>query len=148
MLQMTPSNREDAVNRERDFFVGTWELDPATLDYQFGRPGHRATYVIEAVSQGLMFTLDGEDADRKPMKFTYGGELDGRDQPLPGMDAVLVLTRQDANNIESVLKRGGKVVDRWARELLPDLRAMRIVQHGVKPDGAEFRNTSIYRRVK
>jgi hypothetical protein len=136
------------VNPDRDFFVGMWELDPATLDYQHGRPGRRATYVIEAVPQGLMFTLDGEDADRKPLKFTYGGELDGRDQPIPGMDAVLVLTRLDANNIESVLKRGGKVVDRWTRELLPDLQTMRIVQHGVKPDGAEFRNTSIYRRVK
>jgi hypothetical protein len=136
------------VNPDRDFFVGMWELDPATLDYQHGRPGRRATYVIEAVPQGLMFTLDGEDADRKPLKFTYGGELDGRDQPIPGMDAVLVLTRLDANNIESVLKRGGKVVDRWTRELLPDLQTMRIVQHGVKPDGVAFQNTSIYRRVE
>jgi len=145
---MVPGQAEDAVNPERDFFVGTWELDPATLAYQFGRPGRRATYVIEAVPEGLRFTLDGEDADKKPMKFTYGGELDGRDQPVPGMDAVLVLTRQDANNIESVLKRGGKVVDRWTRELLPDLHTMRIVQHGVKHDGVAFRNTSIYRRVK
>jgi hypothetical protein len=136
------------VNPSHDPFVGTWELDPSTLDYQFGRPGRRATYTIEAVPQGLMFTLDAEDADRKPMAFTYGGTLDGRDQPIPGTDAVLVLTRHDANNIESVLKRGGKVADRWTRELLPDLRTMRIVQHGVKPDGSEFRNTSIYRRIK
>ncbi len=136
------------MNPERDFFVGTWELDPASLDYQFGRPGLRATYIIEAVPQGLRFTLDAEDADKKPLKFTYGGELDGRDQPIPGMDAALVLTRQDANNIESVLKRGGKVVDRWTRELLPDLQTMRIVQHGLKPDGVAFQNTSIYRRVK
>ena len=136
------------MNPDRDFFVGMWELDPATLDYQHGRPGRRATYVIEAVPQGLMFTLDGEDADRKPLRFMYGGELDGRDQPIPGMDAVLVLTRLDANNIESVLKRGGKVVDRWTRELLPDLQTMRIVQHGVKPDGVAFQNTSIYRRVE
>jgi len=27
-----------------DPFIGTWELDPDTLDYQFGRPGRRATY--------------------------------------------------------------------------------------------------------
>jgi hypothetical protein len=145
---MTPGQVEDAVNPERDSFVGTWELDPTTLDYQFGRPGMRATYIVEAAPHGLMFTLDAEDADGRPLRFTYGGELDGRDQPLPGGDAVLVLTRKDAHNIESVLKRGGKVVDRWTRELLLDLRTMRIVQHGVKPDGVEFRNTSIYRRVK
>jgi len=95
-----------------------------------------------------MFTLDGEDADRKPMKFTYGGALDGRDQPLPGSDAVLVLMRYDQRNIESILKRGGKVADRWTREPLPDLNTMRIIQHGVKPDGCEFQNVSIYRRIE
>jgi hypothetical protein len=136
------------MNPKDDPFVGTWELDPETLDYQHGRPGRRATYTVEAVPAGLMFTLDGEDADRKPMKFTYGGALDGRDHPLPGSDAVLVLMRYGERNIESALKRGGKVVDRWTRELLPDLSTMRIIQHGVKPDGSTFQNVSLYRRIK
>jgi hypothetical protein len=136
------------MNPSDDPFVGTWQLDPETLDYQHGRPGRQATYMVEAVPAGLMFTLDGKDADGKPMKFTYGGELDGRDQPLPGTDAVLVLTRCNERNIESVLKRGGKVVDRWTRELLPDLNTMRIIQHGVKPDGSKFQNASLYRRSK
>lgn len=139
---------EDLTNPSHDPFVGTWQLDPETLDYQHGRPGRRATYTIEAVPAGLRFTLDGDDPDGKPMKFTYGGELDGRDQPLPGSDAVLVLTRYDKRNIESVLKRGGKIVDRWTRELLPDLNSIRITQHGVKPDGTKFRNVSLYRRIK
>ena len=97
---------------------------------------------------GLMFTPDGEDADRKPMKFTYGGALDGRDQPLSGRDAVLALTRQDERNIESVLKRGGKDVDRWTRGLLPDLNAMRIIQHGVRPDSNLSQNVSLYRHIR
>jgi len=101
---------EDAIRLSPDPLVGTWRLDPESLDYQHGRPGRRATYIDEAHPAGLMFTLDGEDADRKPMKFTYGGALDGRDQPLPGRDAVLVLTRYDERNIESALKRSGKVV--------------------------------------
>ena len=67
------------MNPKDDPFVGTWELDPESLDYQHGRPGRRATYAVEAVPAGLMFRLDGEGADRKPMKFTYGGALDGRD---------------------------------------------------------------------
>jgi hypothetical protein len=32
--------------------------------------------------------------------------------------------------IESVLKREGKVVDRWTRELLPDGKTMKIAQYG------------------
>jgi hypothetical protein len=136
------------MTTHNDPFVGTWQLDPATLDYQFGRPGRRAIYKIEISPVGLTFILDADDADGKQLNFTYGGHLDGRDQPLSGTDAVLVLTRQDENNIESALKRGGKVVDRWTREILPDQQTMKIVQHGVKPDGAEFRNTGLYRRVK
>jgi hypothetical protein len=136
------------MNPNDDPFVGTWELDPETLDYQHGRPGRQAIYVVEAVPNGLRFTLDGKDADGKPMKFTYGGELDGRDQPLPGTDAVLVLTRHNERSIESVLKGGGKAVDRRTRELLPDLNTMRITQHGVKPDGGRFQNMSLYRRIK
>jgi hypothetical protein len=95
-----------------------------------------------------LFTLDGENADRKPMKFTCGGAPDRRDHPLPGGDAVLVSMRHDERNIESALQRGGQVVDRWTRELLPDLSTMRIIQHGVKADGTTFRNASLYCRIR
>jgi hypothetical protein len=130
-----------------DPFPGTWVLDPDTLDYQFGRPGRRATYVIEAIPDGLLFHLDAEDADKNPIKVTYGGKLDGTDQPLPGADAALVLTRFGENMIESTLKRQGKVVDRWTREMLPDRRRMKITQHVLRPNGEEFRNTSLYRKI-
>ena len=135
------------MDSHSDPFLGTWELDPATLDYQHGRPGRRAVYKIEASPKGLNFILDADDADGKRINVTYGGYLDGRDQPLPGTDAVLVLTRYDENNVESALKRNGRVVDRWTREILPDRKTMRIVQHGFQPDGTAFRNTGLYRRI-
>jgi hypothetical protein len=135
------------MNSQHDPFLGTWELDPATLDYQHGRPGRRAIYKIEPSPEGLNFILDANDADGKRMNVTYGGYLDGREQPLPGTDAVLVLTRYDENNLESTLKRNGTVVDRWTREILPDRKTMRIVQHGFKPDGTAFRNVGLYRRI-
>ena len=131
-----------------DPFPGIWELDPESLDYQFGGPGRRALYTIEAIPGGLQFSLDGNDADGNHLKFTYGGELEGRDQPIPGVDAVLVLKRLSDNVIESTLKRNGQVVDRWTREILPDGNTMRIIQHVVRPNGDEFKNTSLYRRVK
>jgi hypothetical protein len=59
-----------------------------------------------------------------------------------------VLTRYDDRNIESTLKRGGKVADRWTREVLPDGNTMRIVQHGFRPDGEPFSNVGLYRRTK
>ena len=132
---------------EPDPYIGTWELDPATLDYQHGRPGLRAIYKIEPAPEGLTFILDADDADRKQLNVTYRGPLDGRDQPLPGTDAILILTRYDQSNIESTLKRAGKIVDRWTREILPDRNTMRIIQHGFRLDGTAFRNTGLYRRI-
>ena len=133
---------------ETDPFLGTWELDPDTLDYQQGRPGRRAIYKIERTAEGLNFSLDCNDADGKRLDIKYGGALDGREQPIPGTDAVLILTRYDQNNIESTLKRAGKIVDRWTREILPDRSTMRIIQHGLKPDGTAFRNAGLYRRTR
>ena len=128
-----------------DPFVGSWQLDPSTLDYQFGRPGRRATYVIEIIPGGLRFHLDADDADGKLIKVTYGGVLDGREQPIPELTgAALVLSRPAPHVIESLLKRDGKIVDRWTREVLPDNDAMRIVQHVDLPTGEKFRNTGIY----
>jgi hypothetical protein len=107
-----------------------------------------AIYKIEPAPEGLTFILDADDADGKQLNFTYGGSLDGRDQPLPGTDAILILTRYDQNNIESTLKGGGKIVDRWTREILPDRNTMRIIQHGFKPDGTAFRNTGLCHRLE
>ena len=129
-----------------DPFVGRWELDPSTLRYEHGRPGRRAVYTIEAVSEGLTFTLDADDADGRPMAFTYGGKVDGEDRALPGPDLTLTLSR-DERLIESVLKKNGIVIDRWTRALAPDGETMTITQHGVRPNGEPFRNTGIYRRV-
>jgi phosphoribosylanthranilate isomerase len=132
---------------EIDCFVGRWELDPSTLDYQFGRPGRRAVYEIEQTSGGLQFHLDADDADGKPITISYGGLLDGADKPVPGSDAALVLTRLNDRTIESTLKRNGKVVDRWTRQLLADGNTMKIVQHVVAPSGEKFLNTGLYRRT-
>jgi|SRR5450432_1269075 phosphoribosylanthranilate isomerase len=142
------ANERLSVTPDPDPFIGTWELDPSTLDYEFGRPGRRATYVIESIPGGLQFHLDADDADGKPLNFTYGGQLDGREQPIRAAGAVLVLTRINENYIESTLRRDGTIVDRWTREMLPGGKTMRIVQFGNKPNGEEFRNASLYQRTK
>src|SRR5271165_5669551 len=141
-----PAPQVKNTGMNSDPFIGTWELDPETLDYQFGRPGRRASYIIEAVPGGLMFHLDAEDADQKPIKVSYGGELDGREQSLAGGAAALILTRYNENVIESTLKRQGQVVDRWTREMLPDRHTMKITQYVLRPGGEELLNTSISRK--
>ena len=130
-----------------EIFHGTWVLDPATLDYQNGRPGRRANYTIEPIENGLRFTLDADDADGKTMHHVYGGAVDGADVPIPNTPLTLSLTKLDENTIESTLKREGKTIDRWTRTILPDRDTMLITQHGFRPDGQPFRNNGTYRRA-
>ena len=97
-----------------------------------------------------MFHLDADDADGRPMKVQYGGALAGTPEPLPGGDGTLqlVLRRNGPRSIESVLLRGGQVVDRWTRKLSPDGQSITMVQHVRSPDGRELKNSSTYRRTK
>ena len=131
-----------------DPFIGAWELDPSTLNYESGVPGKRAIYAIVATPNGLLFLLDGEDGEGKPIKFQYGGPTDGSGRPLPGGSGlVLVLKRDGERIIESVLKREEIVLDRWTRELSADGQTMTITQYVPNLNGREFQNTSLYRRV-
>lgn len=144
--QVRRANQLHASAALDDAFVGTWELDPDSLNYEYGRSGRRAIYVVEKTTAGLQFHLDADDADGKLVKASYGGELDGQDKPIPGTDAALVLSRLEGNIVESALRRGDKIVDRWTREVLPGGKTMQIVQHGNRPDGTPFRNVGLYRR--
>ncbi len=128
-------------------FVGVWELDPTTLSYQFGRPGRRATYTIRRIGEGLEFTLDGDDADGKPMFFVYGGALDGQDRPIPNSPISLSLQILDDHTIESAAKKDGQIIDRWTRTLTDDGNSLVIRQHGTRPNGETFINESTYRRL-
>lgn len=128
-------------------FLGVWELDPDTLDYQYGRPGRRARYTIEPLPGGLRFILDADDADGKPLHIVYGGKLDGQGVPLPDTSMTLAFEKVDANTIESTLNKNGQVIDRWTRSVQGDGQSMLITQHGFKPDGQPFRNNGVYRRV-
>lgn len=130
-----------------DDFIGTWELDPATISYEKGRPGLRATYIIARTAEGLEFSLDADDADGKPMHFVYGGKLDGADRPYAGTPVNLAFSLLEDGSIESVAKRDGVVVDRWTRKLTDDRNVMLIRQHVVDASGNNFTNSALYRRI-
>ena len=136
------------MQSQDEIFIGVWELDPSTLDYQQGRPGRRAIYTIEPVPVGLRFILDADDADGRPVHHTYGGKLDGEDIPIPNTSLALVLRMPDERTIESILKKDGRVMDRWTRTVQPDGQTMLITQHGFDSSGQPFRNNGVYRRVR
>jgi len=131
--------------RPLEAWLGVWQLDPATLRYEHGRPGRRALYTIERADAGLTFHLDADDPDGRLLKFTYGGPLDGVGRDIGG-GARLVLTQVDERTIDSALERDGRIVDHWRRALAPDGTSITFTQSGTTPDGRPFKNVSVYYR--
>ena len=93
-------------------FLGVWELDPATLKYEKGRPGRPAVYSIFKTEDGLSFELDADDADGKPIHVVYGGKLDGVDRPHEGYPVTVSFAMVEDGSIESVAWKNGVAVDR------------------------------------
>jgi hypothetical protein len=104
-----------------------WVLNPPTLEYEVGRPGLRAAYVIElaAYRGGYLFHLDGDDADGNPMKFSNGGAIDGLDREIP-CGFTLAFTCLGARSIDATI---------------------RFTQFRTGPDARACRNRSLYRRL-
>jgi hypothetical protein len=127
------------TQRAYEPFIGVWELDPNTLDYQHGRPGRRATYTIEPTA---------DDADGKSMHYTYGGKLNGEEIPIPNTSISLVLTMPDECTVESILTQADRVIDRWTRRVQRNGQTMVITQHGFGSNGEPFCNKGTYRRVR
>src|SRR5437773_8261303 len=87
-----------AMNPSEDPFAGAWELGLSV------RPSRTARSLYDRSRAGWAHVLPRRgDAEGRPMKFTYGGELDGREQSFPEDAGVLVVTRLNERIIESIL---------------------------------------------
>jgi hypothetical protein len=87
--------------------VGTWKLNVAKSSGGF----KSGTTRIDAVGEGVKFTVDMVAADGKAFHWTFTANFDGKDSPVTGNSPygdTTALTRVDANTIRSVSKKGGK----------------------------------------
>lgn len=131
-----------------DPFVGIWILDPAHNQYQFGTPPQQGTYTIQATSNSYHIIMEWTGADGQPMQAAYDSIPDGQDHPFEGSVAVdaLCTTRVDEYTLDTVSKKDGKILASGRRVLSKNQQQMTVTQSGLTPDGAEFRNISVYFR--
>ncbi len=99
-----------------DPFVGTWKLnvakskasDPTMMS-------KREIIKIEALDNGLKFTLDGVDFYGKAYHSESSEKYDGKDYPFSGnQDAdTSAIKKVDANTVVTMWKKAGKEVATW-----------------------------------
>lgn len=131
-----------------DSHVGTWTLNLAKSKYSPGPATKNATLKIEAQGDGLKFTLDGTDGEGKPVHAEFTAKFDGKDYPatgLPNADTI-ALKRIDANTIEAVAKKDGKVVTTTRSVVSKDGKTRTSTQTGKNAKGQDVNNTLVYER--
>jgi hypothetical protein len=97
-----------------DQLSGTWKMNPERSKYSPGPAPKDLTVVVESDENNYKLDANGADGDGKPIHVQYSAKLDGKDYSATGIanaDSVS-LKRIDANTIETLQKKDGKVVKR------------------------------------
>ena len=136
------------VAQASDNNVGTWNLNPAKSKYSPGPAPYEGTLKIELETNGLKFTIHGLDAEGKPVEIEFSPRYDGKDYQVTGLPEAdtIVLKRINANTIETVAKKDGKLVMTTRSVVSKDGKTRTSTQTGKNANGQEVKNTLVYEK--
>ena len=95
------------VAQSSDPLIGTWKLNAAK-----SKGVKSGTTKIEAVGDGVKFTVDVVGADDAPHHWVISAKYDGKDNPVTGDNPygnAVAFTRVDAKTTSQTYKQDGKV---------------------------------------
>jgi hypothetical protein len=130
--------------------LGTWKLNLAKSKYNPGPPPKEPTVItMEAAGNGVKYSSKGVNAEGKATGAQYTANYDGKDAPLAGSQTAdtVSLKKVDANTVERVDKKGGKVVTTIRREYAKDGKSFIAKVKGVNAKGEPTDNVLHYDRM-
>ena len=132
-----------------DSQVGTWKLNVAKSTYSPGPAPKSATTVIEAAGAGTKVIVDQVTADGTTRHWEFTANYDGKDSPITGNnpDADMVArTRVNANTVQTVSKKGGKVTITQTSTVSADGKTRTVTMKGVNAAGQTVNNVAVYEK--
>ena len=133
----------------KDPFVGTWRLNVAKSKYSPGPAPKAQTSTYEAAGQGYRISVKGEPATGAAQQWSYTTNLDGKDTPITGNNPnsdMIAVKRIDANTLESVNKRGGKVTTTQRNVVSADGKTRTVTTTGVDGQGQKVNNVALFEK--
>lgn len=127
-----------------DPLVGTWKINAAK-----SKGIKSGTSRIEAVGQGLKFTVVTVADDGTENQWSFTANPDGKDVPVAGNSALgnsVNLTRVDANTVRITTKRDGKVTATSTIVIAADGKTRTTTTKGTRPDGQSVDTVSVYEK--
>jgi hypothetical protein len=132
----------------KDPFVGTWVLDVTKSKYSPGPAPKSATTVVEAAGQGYKFSVKQEFASGV-QQWSFTTNLDGKEVPVTGNNPnadMIAVKRVDANTLETVAKKGGKVTTTQKNVVAADGKSRTVTTAGTNAQGEKVNNVAVYER--
>lgn len=137
-----------AALAQSDSQVGVWKLNVAKSKFSPGPVPKSATTVIEAAGAGTKLVVDQLMADGTKRHWEFTANYDGKDTPITGNpDADTVArTRIDATTVQTISKKGGKVVTTQTSVVSSDGKTRTITTKGVNASGQPVNNVAVYEK--
>jgi len=138
-----------ATAQPKDPFVGTWRLNLAKSTYSPGPAPKSTTSTYEAAGQGYKVSVKTEPASGPAQQWSYTSNLDGKDSPITGNNPnadTIAVKRIDANTLEIVTKKGGKVTTTQKNVVAPDGKTRTVTTTGTDAHGQKVNNVAVYEK--
>jgi len=137
-----------AAFAQADSQIGTWKLNVAKSKYSPGPAPASAIIKIEAAGAGTKVTVDQVGADGTKQHWEFTANYDGKDVPItgnPNADTV-ARTRIDANTVQTVSKKGGKIVATQISTVSSDGKTRTVTTKGTNAEGKPINNVAVYEK--
>jgi hypothetical protein len=125
---------------------GTWSMNAEKSKYSPGPPPKSLTVDVESDENNYKIDATGTDGDGKPIHVQYSAKFDGKDYPATGIanaDTVSV-KRIDANTIETMQKKDGKVVMTITTKVSKDGKTRKSTWRGKNAEGKDVHNVVVF----
>jgi len=106
-----------------------------------------ATTTIEAAGAGTKVSVDQMRADGTTTQWGFSADYDGKDNPMTGNNPdadMIARTRVDANTIQSISKKDGKVTTTQLSKVSADGKTRTVTTKGMNAAGKKVDNVAVY----
>jgi hypothetical protein len=138
-----------ATAQSKDPFVGSWRLNAAKSKYSPGPAPKSITSTYEAAGKGYKVSVKNEPATGPVQQYSYTTNLDGKDTPVTGNNPnadMVAVKRIDANTLEIVNKKGGKVTTTQRNVVSADGKTRTVTTTGTDAQGQKVNNVAVFEK--
>ena len=135
--------------QSKDPFVGTWRLNAAKSKYTPGPVPKSVTSTYESAGKGYKISVRNEPATGPVQEYSYTTNLDGADSPVTGNNPnadTIAIKRIDANTLETVNKKGGKVTTTQRNVVAADGKTRTVTTTGTDGQGQRVNNVGVFEK--